>query len=75
MRWLLWWRPPCLLRVVIVNLKDDPQTAIKGVLWASRGAWLTVRQAALLRAGEGPTPVDGEVIVHRSNIAFLQVID
>jgi hypothetical protein len=61
--------------VVIVNLKDDPQTAIKGVLWTSRGAWLTVREAALLRGGSAPTPVDGEVIVHRSNVSFLQALD
>jgi hypothetical protein len=75
---LLWWRPPCLLRVVIVNLKDDPTTAIKGVLWASRGAWLTVRQASLLRTGTTDTPstaIDGEIVVHRSNVAFLQVLD
>jgi len=65
------------LRVVIVNLKDDPTTAIRGVLWSSRGAWLTVRNAALLRAGtpEAPTQLDGEVIVHRSNVSFLQVLD
>ena len=78
MRWLLWWRPPCLLRVVIVNLKDDPQTAIRGVLWGSRGAWLTVRQAALLRGGSPEVPattLDGEVVVHRSNVAFLQVLE
>lgn len=77
MAWL-WWRPPCLLRVVIVNLKDDPQTAIRGVLWTSQGAWLTVRNAALLRSGvaEAPTTaLDGEVVVHRSNIAFLQVLE
>ena len=76
MRWLLWWRPPCLLRVVIVNLKDDPNTAIRGVLWNSRGAWLTVRQASLLRGGAEPetTTMDGEVVVHRSNVAFLQVL-
>jgi len=75
-RWLLWWRLPALLRVVIVNLKDDPNTAIRGVLWSSRGAWLTVRQASLLRAGIAEaTVVDGEVIVHRSNVSFLQVLN
>jgi len=71
---LLWWRPPCLLRAVIVNLKDDPNTAIRGVLWNSRGAWLTVRQASLLRGDAAPTAMDGEVVLHRSNVAFLQVL-
>jgi len=58
---------------VIVNLKDDPTTAIKGVLWSSRGPWLTLRSASLLKATLQPTPIDGEVIVHRDNVLFLQV--
>ena len=74
MHWLLFWRPPCLLRSVIVNLKDDPSTAIRAVLWSTRGPWLTFRDASLLKAGSPPTPMDGEVIVHRSNVAFLQVL-
>jgi hypothetical protein len=74
MRWLCWWRPPCLLRAVIVNLKDDPSTAIKGVLWATRGPWCTFMDCALLKANLPPTPMDGEIVVHRSNIAFLQVL-
>jgi hypothetical protein len=72
--WLFWWRPPCVLRAVIVNLKDDPTTAIKGVLWSSRGAWLTVREPFLLKAGMQPARMDGDVIIHRSNVAFLQVV-
>lgn len=73
MQWF-WWRPPCLLREVIVNLKDDPGTAIRGVLWSSRGAWLTLRNASLLRTAGEPSAVDGEVVVHRSNVSFLQVV-
>lgn len=72
--WLFWWRPPCLLRTVIVNLKDDPTTAIKGALWSSRGAWLTVRNVSLLKSGAPPIAMDGDVVLHRSNVAFLQVL-
>jgi hypothetical protein len=72
-RWLF-WRPPCLLRTVIVNLKSDPDLAIRGVLWQYRGAWLTVRQAQLLKAGAAALVLDGESIVHRENVAFLQVL-
>jgi hypothetical protein len=61
------------LRTVIANLRDDPTTAIKGVLWSSRGPWLTLRSASLLKTGAAPTPMDGEVVVHRSNVSFLQV--
>jgi hypothetical protein len=70
---LYWWRPPCLLRAVIVNMKDDP-TAIRGVLWSSRGAWLTFRDCSLLPPTGNPTRIDGEVVLHRDNLAFLQVL-
>lgn len=72
----LWfWRPPCLLRSCILNLKSDATSAIKGVLWSSRGQWLTFRKCQLLIANQPPKDMDGEVVVHRSNIAFLQVIE
>lgn len=74
MRWLCWWRPPCLLRSCIVNLKDDPSTAIQGVLWSSRGPYLTFKNCAVLRANQPTMPTDGEIVVHRSNLAFLQVL-
>jgi hypothetical protein len=73
MRWLLFWRPPCLLRSVIVNLKSDPESAIKGVLWSARGPWLTFKECSLLKPGQ-TTSVDGDVVLHRSNVAFLQVL-
>jgi len=70
MRW--WWQPPCLLRVVILNLKDDHAVAVRGLLWSSRGPWLVLRQAVLLRQG-GETPADGDIVIHRDNVSFLQV--
>lgn len=57
-----------------MNLKDDPSTAIQGVLWSSRGAWLTFKDAALLKPGVPPTKMDGDVVIHRSNVAFMQVL-
>jgi hypothetical protein len=74
MRWLCFWRPPCLLRRVIVNLRSDDASAIQGVLWSARGPWLTWKDCAILKAGAPPTPIDGDVVIHRSNIAFLQVL-
>jgi len=74
LRWLLWWRPPAMLRVCIVNLVGDPDTAIKGVLWRSRGSWLVFRDCALLKAGATPTRMDGDVVVPRARVAFLQVL-
>ena len=69
-----WWLPPCLLRQVIVNLKNDDALALKGVLWGSRGPWLTLRQVSALRTNGSIAAVDGEAVVHRDNVAFFQVV-
>ncbi len=76
MNWraLLWWRPPCLLRTVIVNLRDPDDVALRGVLWQSRGSWLVLRDVAAIRAGLPPTPIDGEAVIERPNCAFMQVL-
>ncbi len=72
---MLWFRqPPCQRRLVIVNLKDDATTAIKGALWQSTGPWLVLRGAAFLKSNIEPAPIDGEVIVHVENVSFLQVL-
>jgi hypothetical protein len=71
---LLFWRPPCVLRTVVVNLKSDPEIALRGVLWRYRGAWLVLRDASILRAAAGASPVDGDVVVHRSNVAYMQAL-
>jgi len=72
-RWLCWWRPPFLLQSVIINLKDDSTTALEGVLWSVRGPWYTLTQASLLHAGDPPMPSDGPLVVHRANIAYVQI--
>jgi hypothetical protein len=73
MRWLLWWRPPCLLRRVIVNLRDE-SSSIQGVLWSVRGPWLTYRDASFLTSGQPPAKIDGEVVLHRDRVLFMQVL-
>ena len=69
----MWGRPPCLLKSVLVNLIHDRDSALRGVLWSSRGPWLVLRDVSAIKPGAAPTPVDGEVVIHRSNVAFLQV--
>jgi len=73
MRWLLFWRPPCLLRRVVVNFTHDPTEAFEGVLWASRGPWLTFRDVSALKAGVPPTKIPGDVVLHRDRVAYFQV--
>jgi hypothetical protein len=70
--WLFWWRPPYVLRSVIVNFRDDVP-AIGGVLWASRGPFLTLKQAVLDPANR-KVAIDGDVVVERARLAFVQVV-
>lgn len=74
MRWLCFWRPPCLLRRVLVNFTHDPTEAIEGVLYAYRGGWLTLKECSALKANQVPGKIPGDVVIHRDRIAFLQVL-
>jgi len=59
---------------VIVNLVSDQSSAMQGVVWAVNGRWITLRSVSMLKAGGAPTPVDGEIVVDRHNVAFMQVL-
>jgi hypothetical protein len=72
-RWLFWWQPPGLLHRVIVNLIAPRDEVLRGALWRSRGAWLVLRDATVLRANAAPLHIDGEVVIPRRNVAFIQV--
>ena len=71
--WFAFWRPPFLHRLCLVTTQSDPDAAFRGVIWQSRGAWLVLKNAAIVKAGAPPVPVDGEVVIHRSNLAFVQM--
>jgi hypothetical protein len=72
-RWRWPWQPPCLAREVFVNLKSAEDEVIHGVLWTTRGYWLVLKECEALKQGQPPERLRGEVLVHRSNVAFLQV--
>jgi small nuclear ribonucleoprotein (snRNP)-like protein len=63
------WRD-LLAETVVVNLKSGK--AFQGVLWSQRKDLLVLRDAVLFEHGE-QTPVDGEVLVERSNVDFVQI--
>jgi hypothetical protein len=73
MGWLWFWRPPCLLRRVILNFTHEPTEALEGVLWSSRGPWLTLRDVSAIKQGQPPLKVVGDVVIHRDHVAYLQV--
>lgn len=68
----LFGTPYPFARRVIVNQKDG--TRFRGVLWQRRAQWLVVRQAELLPPGSDAIPVDGEVLIFKSDVSFLQVL-
>jgi hypothetical protein len=65
------WRRTAIRKRVVVNLPDK---AFSGVLWAKRGPLLVLRDAQLLEPGRAAQPVDGEVVVERSKMEFMQVL-
>lgn len=73
LRSLWWWRPPCLLRRVTVNFVHTDNEAMQGVLWATRGPWVTLRDVTAMKAGQPPVPIPGEIVMHRDRVAFFQV--
>jgi hypothetical protein len=74
LRALAWWRHPAMLRTVIVNMLDDDHAAIRGILWRARGPWLILKQCTLVQRGGDPVAVDGEIVVERTRVHFLQVL-
>lgn len=64
------WRRTAVRKRVVVNLADK---AFQGVLWAKRGPLLVLRDVELLEAGRGPQRVDGEIVIERSRVEFVQV--
>ena len=73
LRWFCFWRPPALLRRVVVNFTHTEEEAFEGILWSSRGPWLTLRAVSALKGNLAPTPILGDVVIHRDRIAYLQV--
>lgn len=74
LQWLRWWWQPGLYQTVIVNLIAPDETAIHGVLWRRRGPWLALKQAAIVKPGLAPMSADGDLLIHRTNISFVQVL-
>lgn len=60
-----------LCQRVLVNLEDG--RAFAGVLYDRRGPLLVLRDAQLIEPGAEPTAVDGEVLIERPKVAFIQV--
>lgn len=59
-------------RRVVVNIDDGEGSAIEGVLFNETGPLLVLKNATLLQAGRDPVRLDGDTIIERSRILFVQ---
>lgn len=65
------WRRTAVRKRVVLNLANK---AFNGILWAKRGPLLVLRDAQLLEAGREPQQVDGEIVIERTQVEFMQVL-
>ena len=63
-------RPFPIAQRVMVNLHDG--AAIRGVLIDQKGPLLVLAHAELLEPGQPGAPMDGQVYIERSHVAFIQ---
>lgn len=59
-----------LLRRVIVNLDDG--SSIEGVLYRDPGNLLVLKNAIYHEPGAAPVELDGETVVERTRVLFVQ---
>lgn len=56
---------------VLVSLRSG--SAVTGVLWARKGRSLVLKSAELLEPGTEPVPLDGELVLDRDQVDYMQV--
>jgi hypothetical protein len=66
------WRRIVVARRVSISLKAGP--SISGILIHQRGDLLVVAEARLLEEGSPPVPLDGEVVLERAAVSFVQLL-
>lgn len=70
------FRPYPILKTALINLKSG--TVFRGVIWRRRGPFYVLRDAVILSDRgtkvDGGSKVDGEVLVTRDDIDFIQVV-
>jgi len=59
-------------RTVVVNTRT--KLAFRGVLWQRRREFLVLRNVEMLRPHGETVAMDGEVVIMRDNVDFIQVV-
>jgi small nuclear ribonucleoprotein (snRNP)-like protein len=69
---VFWFLRTMVRRRVVVNLASG--RAFRGILWAKRGPLLVLRDATMYEPGVPPVAVDGETVIERRTVEFIQVL-
>ena len=74
--WILHARSfvPITRRTVLVCFVDANNPTLRGVLFCRRGGFFTFKSVSLVQSDGSLVPLDGDVIVERARILFLQVL-
>lgn len=67
-------RAPGLRRIVLINLARSPDQAVRGVLFSRHGGYYLLKQAAVVQHDGSTIALDGDVLIHRDEILFSQVL-
>ena len=67
---VIWARRLMVRRRVLVNLRSG--SAVTGLLWSRRGRVLVLKSAELLEQGSAPVVMDGDVILDRDQVEYVQ---
>lgn len=59
-------------RKVVVNFHDG--RALEGILFKQSGPLLVLKNATLLELGSEPLPIDGDAVVERNQVLFIQAL-
>lgn len=69
---MLAYRRTAVHRHVVVNTKTEK--TFSGVLVAQRGPILILKGAKMLSSNAPPVTLDGELVIERSHVDFVQVL-
>lgn len=64
------FRRVLLHREVVVNLTDG--ASISGVLYRDPGNLIVLKNAVYLEPGADPVPLDGDTVIERTKVLFVQ---
>jgi len=66
------WKKVAVCKRVIVNTREH---SFSGILYKQVGPLIVLRNAHLLEHGTPPTPIDGEVVIERTRVEFIQITE